>query len=719
MSWVPKSLQSSEIPPESADSKGTDPRISKSDPISTTVPSDTPIRELDEDTLERASSARYFARHTLSIDLSEGTVVGVTGPWGSGKTSFISLAQNYWEMCGIQVITFNPWMFSGTEQLVNSFFVELSAQMRLRPNLREIGHVLADLGERLSGARSVPVAGPWFEIIRAAKMLGSNPESRRNDSVVHLRDKVRNSLINRDKPIVVILDDIDRLDNSEIRSIFKLVRLTANFPNVIYVLAFDRNRVEDAISSSGLPGREYLEKILQYSYNISEVPPELLNQEIETRINGVLSSLQIVDFDVKLCNIIVREIVRPLVKNIRDVKRFAIALHGTLTEYRNNVAVADIIALEAIRLFVPAVFQLLYSAMDILTDSYDWEHGGILTVDLSDASSTDKERIQELVGASKEHQKVVHSLINNVFPDARQYIDEIDDTVESKQNWLLDRRVAHKAVLKIYFERFICDDLRVYYSEAETAINLLSNVESLETYLKSIDRSHLPRVIAYLGTFHTKFTKESVVPGCIVLMNLLAHLPDQDGGLFAPPNWARITRVVYLLLGVLDRGNEMTAALREILKNLDSLSWQRLLIGLACTDDGDIDRLISEDEEAEFNHQWRAEFSSLTSAQLIKEPMLLDILIHAKRTAAPGEDLPDVIKSPDLTLAVLRSSLQQMRSPSSEGTGVDSSEVLDWDLLLQFFEDEAVLTVAIDSLKAARLEGSDELVALAERRFRS
>ncbi len=54
-----------------------------------------------------------------------------------------------------------------------------------------------------------------------------------------------------DKPIVIVLDDIDRLSTNEIREVFKLVRLTASFPNIIYVLAFDRLRVELALQEQG------------------------------------------------------------------------------------------------------------------------------------------------------------------------------------------------------------------------------------------------------------------------------------------------------------------------------------------------------------------------------------------------------------------------------------------------------------------------------------
>ena len=66
--------------------------------------------------------ARSFAVQVLSLDVSEGMVVGVLGPWGSGKTSFVNLARVHLEEAGIPILDFNPWMFSGAEQLVEAFF---------------------------------------------------------------------------------------------------------------------------------------------------------------------------------------------------------------------------------------------------------------------------------------------------------------------------------------------------------------------------------------------------------------------------------------------------------------------------------------------------------------------------------------------------------------------------------------------------------------------
>ena len=82
------------------------------------ITGDNPIKNPEDDVIGRVAIAREFAQNVLELDTSEGVVVGVLGPWGSGKTSFINLARNEFEKADVTIIDFNPWMFSGAEQLV-------------------------------------------------------------------------------------------------------------------------------------------------------------------------------------------------------------------------------------------------------------------------------------------------------------------------------------------------------------------------------------------------------------------------------------------------------------------------------------------------------------------------------------------------------------------------------------------------------------------------
>ena len=134
--------------------------VAKSD---ASVAADNPITHPEEDALGRTKPARSFAEQVLSLDSTQGVVVGVLGPWGSGKTSFVNLARGHLKDSNVTVLEFNPWMFSGADQLVQAFFVELSAQLKIRAGLAEIGKLLEDYGETFSGLGWLPLVGPWIE----------------------------------------------------------------------------------------------------------------------------------------------------------------------------------------------------------------------------------------------------------------------------------------------------------------------------------------------------------------------------------------------------------------------------------------------------------------------------------------------------------------------------------------------------------------------------
>jgi hypothetical protein len=86
------------------------------------VTADNPITRPEDDALGRTKPAQSFAEQVLALDSTEGVVVGVLGPWGSGKTSFVNLARKRLKQAGVTVLEFNPWMFSGADQLVQAFF---------------------------------------------------------------------------------------------------------------------------------------------------------------------------------------------------------------------------------------------------------------------------------------------------------------------------------------------------------------------------------------------------------------------------------------------------------------------------------------------------------------------------------------------------------------------------------------------------------------------
>src|SRR6185437_14607752 len=97
---------------------------------------------------------------------------------------------------------------------------------------------------------------------------------------------------------VVIIDDIDRLTAVETQQIFQLVKLTARFPYVVYVLAFDRTAVAKSLQDFGVDsGNEYLEKIVQVSFDLPPITETTLTQLITQGIDEVLKKFEPAHFD--------------------------------------------------------------------------------------------------------------------------------------------------------------------------------------------------------------------------------------------------------------------------------------------------------------------------------------------------------------------------------------------------------------------------------------
>ncbi len=510
------------------------------------------------------------------------------------------------------------------------------------------------------------------------------------------------ALFKLDKPIVVVLDDIDRLETPEIRDIFKLVRLTANFPNIIYIVAFDRDRVEQALDEQGLPGRAYLEKILQVPVDLPVIPRYVLTDQIISALNDAFANIEnLSPVNQYVWPDIFMEVIRPLIRNMRDVRRYVTTAHGTIKSLNGQIALADLLALEAIRIFLPDVFKLLHNAINGLTGSDTDPQAPPPPEEIL------KEQVNaviEAAGDHKYHRDVVKSTIMLLFSAGGHHAG--GSSYDGWRDvWLRERRVAHEDILRLYLERFETENLRTFM-DAEQAWKYISDRDAFDNYLRSLDSTKLQHVIANLGVFEEQFAPEHIVSGATVLLNLLP-LPEQQRGIFDWSSDVTVIRVVYRLLKSLNNLASIENAVRQILPELRSLSLKLKLINIIWYYEDASYRLVSEQMVAEVEKAWGEEVRSASVDDLVNEHDLLGVLLHTKHTASPSESPLNVDNASKLTLSLLRSARGESH--------VQNSPNLAWDKLVELYGDEAILKERIESLRVAKLEGSDDLIELADK----
>lgn len=670
------------------------------------TPGDNPIVRPSDDALGRLPTASSFARQVLALDASEGCVVGVLGPWGSGKTSFINLARPDLESGGAAVLDFNPWMFSGAEQLVSSFFIELSSQLKLRPGLEDIGNDLADYGEMFAGLGWLPVVGPWIERGRgAAKVLGKYLR-RRREGTQGRREKLKAALRRLEHPIIVILDDIDRLSTAEIRDVFKLVRLTASFPNIVYVLAFDRLRIEKALGEQGVPGRDYLEKILQVAVDLPIVPEQTLNRQIFAALDQVLGDAD--DIDQEVWPDVFMEVIRPLIRNMRDVRRYASAVGGTVEDLRGKVALADLLAMEAIRVFLPDVFVQLQSSVDGLCTPSEITAGG------RDEPASRKRVVEDLVEAGGEHSEVVRALIQRLFPFGERHIGGSHYSAEWQSRFLRDGRIGHESILRLYLERVAGEQLTIFY-DAKRAWGLMADRRALTEFFESLEPERCEDVIQALEAYEDEYGAEHVVPASIVLLNLMPNLPDRPRGMFDFDARISVGRVTYRLLKSLPSADAVEEAVGQILPELETLSAKWEVVTDVGYREGAGHKLVSEEVAKRLEKEWRAEVRSASADELVRENDLARILIWTRDDAGEDEPSVEIPADPRVMLALLQSAKSESKRQTLGSRAVRRSPRLAWEALVDLFGGEDTLVARIDELKASDIPMDEDLAELVDK----
>ena len=243
----------------------------------------------------------------------------------------------------------------------------------------------------------------------------------------------------------------------------------------------------------------------------------------------------------------------------------------------------------------------------------------------------------------------------------------------------------------------------------------MANPSKLDSYLRSRDLERLEDIIASLETFEDVFRPEHVIPGAIVLLNLLHELPERPLEMFGIGGQLIVKRVVYRLVRTLQNPNQIEDAIRSILPNLRTLYAKEVLISIVGYRKSVGHRLVSEVAAREFEKGWRAEVRSAAAEDLATEKHLLRTLLLVKREADPTEPSLTISDSPAVTLSILQSARREVLSQSLGSRAVQRSLRLDWDGLIELYGSEEILRKRLEELKSAHLGGEDELLHLADK----
>ena len=549
----------------------------------TTEPSfscDRPLTNRDEDRLNRAAFADHIATILAAQPEDSGVVVGVYGVWGDGKTTVLNLLRaKLADNDAVVVRDFNPWRVTDSDSVFRGFFSTLAEAID------------ASLSTCLERARAR--AGRWawllrwitwplglvFKPVETADSLLSRfgKMAQKGDSVrlERLRDRVVDRLRQSRKRVIILIDDIDRLDKHETHTLFRLIKACTDFPNACYVLAFDDTAVSRAIGErygggGEAAGRSFLEKIVQVPLRLPVAAREDLRSLCFDRIDQALSAAGI-----ELTDRQVREFVAAFDRSVsirlatpREANRFGNGLMFALPALVGETNPVDHLLVEALRAFYPDVYEVVrenqaafYGVEERSTGAETREPRAVGL--LEPALST----------MAEDHTDAVKTLISTLFPRLSGPYSNTWYGLDSVPRWSKDQRVCAPEYCPRYFTYSVPQN-DVPDSEVTAILETASGGDGASLESRLVPHLHgakAGRLIEKLRAVEETVDPMAAKPLAVALSRSAKTIPSSPSFYAAAEPSAQAAILVSHLLQRIPRGASRIAAGRRVLEVAEPL----------------------------------------------------------------------------------------------------------------------------------------------------
>ena len=504
------------------------------DSASWTWMSDDPLDEPRDD-----PRWRYFDRTAFVSTISEAinrarsqstsSVFGLIGSWGSGKSTVITSLSRHLKDSNWRVHHFNPWLYSDADSLKWGFFSDLRGAVPAGDQWNDARKNLGLLRDAVIPLAALAnVFGPDFG--SAAKHL-FDPNRL---SATKMRDKVAEQLEGLLRPVLIVLDDLDRLSSAELLEVFKLVRFTGRLPNVYYLLCYDEHTLVDLLEKTDLVGErndrralDYLEKIVQLRFDIPPLREDLVEELFEIALNGVVQ---------KSGGFIAREDESRLVElqrsglvgrltTPRAIRHLFAQLEAFLPSVLPEVNLVDFVLVTWVRTFEPGLYAQLQTERAFLL------HGNTeFEFDKKKALEVRKQRLADILSRAKvagANLDTVQAVLQALFPIVRKTVQEQDYSGSSGPG---SQRISDEYYFDRYFNFGVPNDdlpdatVRDALGELTATADEGSTQEKVEAHL----RSHPRRTIQKLDRERERNPEQSAA---LVhwSLQMFSDLPEQHG----------------------------------------------------------------------------------------------------------------------------------------------------------------------------------------------
>lgn len=550
---------------------------------------DRALIDIMHDALDVADLSKRVSASIVRMKADYGLVMGLYGAWGAGKTTFINFIKQSLSRLDKKeqpvVLDFNPWLFSGREDLIQRYLVELSKtlapkQHKLKlwrkwfasgvENFTMVSQELLVFAATLQG---VPMVAGGVKALNTLSK-GAVKKLSEQEPLSQQKQNIEDLLRNSKRKILVIIDDIDRLEASEIMDIFRMVKSVADFPNVIYLLSFDKKLVANIVKDfQNADGNDYLEKIVQYDIDLPYPNPSSILTLFGERIDPTIEEPGGKKWDKDRWSTLYGDYLRERIRTPRQAIRFSNAFNFAYSGLKGEVDPVDFLAIESLRMFHPDIFHEISRNSQRFTELGQEEF---------DAEKTDPPYFEKtLTLVDEQDRKAVKDCLELLFPRVENAFSNMKASTSEISEWRAQARVCSANHFDRYFSYSIFPD---QFSDAEIyeAIKLTADIDAFENliigYSKQISKQGKSRIPDFLERFldivkvgQANERLQDIIKDFIILGDLIIRKDDEDRSAFL--GIETDLRVLWIVYSALDKlpEKQVFEIIKDAFQNTKSL----------------------------------------------------------------------------------------------------------------------------------------------------
>ncbi|PWV44628.1 P-loop NTPase fold protein [Chitinophaga sp. S165] len=347
---------------------------------------DQAVTQLEDDHFKRQVTAAEIARQIKLTKNRKSFAIGILGEYGSGKTSFLNLINLEFNDTEVLKISFDPWVANNPDTIRKEFFDLLASEAaaidaRVSSLIYSYGRKLASFDGRSQSFMN------WLGFLQNRSSVQSSREY----------EKINQILKNTKRKIIITIDDLDRLYPIEIMEVLKLIRNTANFSNIFYLVGYDKEYVQRAINTlTETKGSDFLDKIFQLEIPLPKCEEDDFLITLKDRLKSMVSVQHYEAFETILIPNDFRKRYEKAYSTIlrqgRDIVRFLNSFKIIYNLIGEEVEFESLILLELIKFRYPTIYRLIYMQSDVFLEENPVRstHEQYLSPRLVKAKETDK-----------------------------------------------------------------------------------------------------------------------------------------------------------------------------------------------------------------------------------------------------------------------------------------------------------------------------------------